>query len=171
MTTRLSITHWRTLSKFPPPVASDARTVERSFAIWRLRIRSIQEWNLQRSRRLILSARRAKERFFPLPPLPKKKNLFPLTKSLVLEHTIHTSRDSYKILSQTISKNTYTETKESSLLMQHRWKAENLTKMEKEWERKGRGEHRMSSICLRSATIAQLSRESNAIFANLMRIE
>lgn len=47
---RLPITHWLTSSKFSPPIASDARTVERSFAIWRLRIRSIQEWNLQRSR-------------------------------------------------------------------------------------------------------------------------
>lgn len=98
--------------------------------------------------------------------------MFPLISSRTRIYTIHTFRDSYKILFRTASKNTHTETKEPksfNAAFLKSWKCQSKWKRnEKEKEEENIGCNR---FCLRLTIIAQLSRKSNAIFANLTWIE
>lgn len=95
-------------------------------------------------------------------------NVFPLTGSLELEHTIHTFKDSYKILSR---KSTTERQRNPVFLMQHRRKAENLRKRKR--KRRGKRKRRPSDVNGLSSFDEHCAtfRESNAIFANLTGIE
>jgi hypothetical protein len=135
---RLPIT--RLLPSKIPSIASNARTIDRSFVVWRPRIRSIQQCSLQKSRNPINFAWKAQGRFYTLYPVSWTET-YELCYSIYTKiHTIiHTTRDGLCALRQW----------NPIFLTQHS-RAENLKKMGMKEEKKERRNNVGSVISLSS---------------------